>query len=133
MSDPMELKVFKCDKAIRWMKTAGWIAGSAAVITFFALLPLAWFSKCQPLMYALAISWAVIPPAWFWYEFFFIYRKEGWGNPRAFEAYKHGQQVSAAIWLAIAATLGAIASSDHFKETKAGAVQPQPAAGQQHP
>ncbi|MGQ0650122.1 MAG: hypothetical protein ACT4P7_21435 [Gemmatimonadaceae bacterium] len=58
----------------------------------------------------LAAAWAVIPPAWFWVDYFLVFRRGG--EQAQFEQFKHGQQVSAAIWAAIAVTLAALASSD---------------------
>lgn len=63
---------------------------------------------------ALAFFWAVSAPAWFWYEYFFLYRKDG--EKGSFDLYKHGQQVSIAIWAGLAVSLGALANSDLFKE-----------------
>ncbi|MEZ5610474.1 MAG: hypothetical protein R3E45_08570 [Rhodocyclaceae bacterium] len=64
---------------------------------------------------ALAFFWGVGAPAWFWYEFFFLYREDG--EKGSFELYKHGHQVSIAIWAGLAVSLAALASSDLFKET----------------
>jgi hypothetical protein len=50
------------------------------------------------------VAWTVVPPIWFWYEYWFIYLK---GHrfedrvPENFELFKYGQDVSAKIWLAI--------------------------------
>lgn len=63
---------------------------------------------------ALAFFWAVGAPAWFWYEYFFLYREDG--EKGSFELYKHGHQVSIAIWAGLAVSLGALANSDLFKE-----------------
>lgn len=62
----------------------------------------------------LALFWAVGAPAWFWFEYFFLYRMDG--EKGSFELYKHGHQVSIAIWAGLAVSLGALANSDMFKE-----------------
>lgn len=81
---------------------------------------------------ALALFWAVGAPAWFWYEYFFLYREDGVKG--SFELYKHGHQVSIAIWAGLAVSLGALASSDMFKKDNAsekGALVPPAHAAQQ--
>lgn len=62
----------------------------------------------------LALFWAVGAPAWFWFEYFFLYREDG--EKGSFELYKHGHQVSIAIWAGLAVSLAALANSDMFKE-----------------
>jgi hypothetical protein len=50
------------------------------------------------------IAWTVIPPTWFWYEYWFIYLKDYHSDetaPENFELFKYGQDLSAKIWLAI--------------------------------
>jgi len=50
------------------------------------------------------IAWTVVPPIWFWYEYWFIYLKGYHSDetvPENFELFKYGQDVSAKIWLAI--------------------------------
>lgn len=66
-------------------------------------------------MYGLAASWALGAPIWFYYEYFYLYRKVGLSG--TLELFKHGQQVAVAIWAGLSITLGAFASSDHFKDT----------------
>ncbi|MBL0729447.1 hypothetical protein [Piscinibacter sp. HJYY11] len=68
---------------------------------------------------ALALAWAVGAPAWFWFEYFFLYRI--YGTPGSFELYKHGQQLSVAVWAGLALSLGAFASSDRFKQPETNA------------
>ena len=57
--------------------------------------------------------WLIAAPLWFWYEYFFLYREHG--EPDSFELFKHGQQISAAIWAGFAACLVAFAASDYSK------------------
>src|SRR5262245_58251279 len=59
-----------------------------------------------------AVVWAVVPPVWSWFDYFYLFRC--CGDRKQLEEFKHGQQVSAAVWAAIAVTLAALASSDHF-------------------
>lgn len=74
----------------------------------------AWNSRTVETVYLLAILWAVVPPIWFWFEYFFVYKS--CGDPNAFEAFKHGQQLTVAIWAAVTLALTGLASSDHFKD-----------------
>lgn len=43
--------------------------------------------------------WAIGPPFWFWFEYFYLFKN--YGNPGDFEEFKHGQQVSASIWAGV--------------------------------
>jgi len=58
---------------------------------------------------ALATCWAILPPVWFWYEFYGLHRFSDFkeGNPARtnFEKFKHGQQLSAAVWLGVLTVL----------------------------
>jgi hypothetical protein len=46
--------------------------------------------------FIVAAVWTIFPPVWFWIEYFFLFRK--YGDENHLEAFKHGQQVAAAIW-----------------------------------
>lgn len=47
--------------------------------------------------------WIVVPPIWFWFEFFYLYKKE---NPKPdLDEFKHGQDQSSKIWLALVTVL----------------------------
>lgn len=98
----------------RLNRRAAWISGVLAVAT----VVLTWFALANPahpcVRYfpLLVLGWAVGPPLWFWFEYYFVYLAEG--APGSEEWFKHGQQVSFAIWAGIALSLGGIASSDRF-------------------
>jgi hypothetical protein len=64
----------------------------------------------------LAVAWGVLPPLWWWIEFFFIYPRHH--SVDKFEVLKHAAQASLAIWAPIAVALAAYGSSDYFKPTK---------------
>jgi hypothetical protein len=40
-------------------------------------------------------AWAAGPPAWFWYEYYYVYRE--YGQPDTLELFKYGQDVSKGI------------------------------------
>lgn len=58
----------------------------------------------------LAASWAVLPPIWFWWEYFGMYRTRH-SNKGTWELFKHGQQLGVGVWAGIAASIGAFALS----------------------
>jgi hypothetical protein len=65
-----------------------------------------------PLHIAIGVC-AIVPPVWFWYEYFFVYRK--WGKEGTLELFKYGQQVSVAIWAGVLASLIMLAASNVTK------------------
>jgi hypothetical protein len=81
----------------------------AAVVTLVATV-WAYVNGKRDWIIVLAFLWTILPPAWFWIDYFVVFRRAG--NLDEFEAFKHGQQVSAAIWAAIAVSLAALAGSD---------------------
>ena len=95
------------------------IVRAAAVISIAALLLTLWVvynSWNSPNIFVLYITigaWAVVPPAWFWYDYFYVYRK--YGEPDTLELFKYGQDVSKAIWAGVLAALIAFAASDVVK------------------
>ena len=111
----------KDSRAERWTHRAG----IASVVFFVLTLLLVFIAVAKGpswglVVTGLAFTWAVSAPAWFWYEYFFLYRKDG--LPGSLELYKQGQQVSVAIWAALALSLGALASNDHFMKAESKSV-----------
>ncbi len=97
-------------------RTAGFISAGLFGLTGILIL---WavshpFEGGHGIAISLAFLWAIGAPVWFWYEYFFLYIGEG--LPESFELYKHGQQLSIAIWAGLALSLGALAHSDVFKQ-----------------
>ena len=97
-----------------------WRAGRTGVVATFltiaaavavAVLPKGNFS--QVFVFMLAASWAIAAPMWFFYEYFFIYRVHG--TLGSWDQFKHGQQVSAAVWAGLTASLTVFAASDYVK------------------
>lgn len=94
---------------------------SASVATLLALASLsaagwAWCSRDPRWIYPVLALWVLGPPVWFWVDYFVIYRR--YGDPEAFDSFKHGQQVSLAVWAAIALLLTVLANADRFKSVK---------------
>jgi hypothetical protein len=50
------------------------------------------------------ICWMVLPPVWFWLEYFGGYRYQG-GNFDDLEPFKYGQDIASKIWLATVTAL----------------------------
>lgn len=94
---------------------------AASIIVFLAtswFVVAAWKSHDPMPVYICTAVWAVTPPVWFWFEYFYLYRR--YGNPDTLELFKYGQQVAAAIWAGIAISLAAFVSSEHFKHSEEG-------------
>lgn len=87
----------------------------------------AWHTQQVEYIYPFLATWVIAPPIWFWCEYFFVYRK--YGDPKAFDSFKHGQQVSIAIWAALALFLNGLAGAERFKKQKAS----QPCIQSQQP
>jgi len=102
----------------RWQVWMGWISGLFGVVSI-AIAFLHGFSgigaKFDPtsrLKVTQAIFlciWIVVPPVWFWFEYFFLYKEI---TPPAapplkptMDEYKHGVDVSSKIWLALVTVL----------------------------
>jgi hypothetical protein len=74
--------------------------------------------NAQQTLLKLAGIWAIAAPIWFSLEYFLLYRN--WAEDGSWELFKHGQQVSVAVWAGIAASLFAAGSSDLVKPRKQG-------------
>ena len=117
--DPRARIFVSGSRAERYTHAAGIVSVVLFLITIVLMIAAVWRGgqSWGVVIAALAMLWAVGAPAWFWYEYFFMYRLDG--EPGSFDLYKHGQQVSIAIWAGLAVSLGALASSDFFKEKEA--------------
>src|SRR5258706_9341023 len=45
--------------------------------------------------------WIVLPPVWFWFEYFFLYTPAVGPTKPPIDEYKHGVDVASKIWLAL--------------------------------
>jgi hypothetical protein len=98
-----------------------------SVIGFVATLWVAydaWATKVVLRLYLTIGIWAVVPPVWFWIEYFFIYRR--YGQPGTLELFKYGQDVAKAIWAGVLAALVGLAASDLTKPGNGAAPVPVP-------
>jgi hypothetical protein len=85
----------------------------AVLLTLFVVYR-SWSSKDPFILYLTIGFWAVLPPFWFWCEYFFVYRVHG--TPDTLELFKYGQDVAKAIWAGVLTGLIAFAASDVFTE-----------------
>jgi len=99
----------------RWNHHATWISAVIAAATV-VVTGLALGHPNHPLVTyfpLLVVAWAVVPPIWFWFEFYFLYLVDG--EEGSEDLFKHGQQTAVAIWAGIALSLGGLAWSDRLK------------------
>lgn len=73
-------------------------------------------NNAQAVLLMLAALWAVGAPLWFFVDYYYVYRKRAADD--SWELFKHGQQVSIAIWAGFTAALYALGSSDLAKPPK---------------
>ncbi len=98
-----------------WKKMK-WIVGWLATIGLLASLILGFFGvweKFNPhnhIKVAQAIVlgiWILLAPMWFWFEYFFLFQDETKSGVKL-EEFKHGQDQSAKIWLALVTVLAGL-------------------------
>ena len=46
------------------------------------------------------VGWILLPPVWFWLEYFGVYTHGRAGDPDDLDSFKYGQDISSKIWLA---------------------------------
>ena len=89
------------------------------LLTILTIAALAYFVTSsathwtQSWVLAFAAAWGIGGPMWFFYEYFFIYRVHGTGE--SWDLFKHGQQLSGAVWVALTAALVLFGNSDYVK------------------
>ena len=90
-------------------RAAGWfssIAGVASIVLSRWGFMTPYDSKdCVKVTEAFVLgSWVIAPPAWFWYEYYRLYKKCNW--PAAdLDGFKYGQDQASKIWLALVTLL----------------------------
>ena len=53
----------------------------------------------------LLLFWALIPPAWFWLQFFALYLYDDPKKREYWDRFKYGQDIASKIWLALVSAL----------------------------
>ena len=69
--------------------------------------------------------WVIVPPIWFWYEYFFLYSNAT--TKPGLDEFKHGQDQSSKIWLALVTLLLGL----YFGKDLSRDSSPPPAPGKQ--
>ena len=97
----------------------GWGASVCAVCTAVVL---AWGASTENFelktwVIPFLVFWTVVPPMYFWFDYFVLWhieRRSGCVDSACddLDAFKHGQEVSRNLWLAIVALLVAIYKSE---------------------
>ncbi len=118
-SDPKDCNLQEWSKAT-FEKPKSWTYGIVGVIAFvLAIWSIIYgcihelaepFRACDPVKKNEAIilaCWTIIPPIWFWIEAVFLFRIF-YINPNDFEKFKHRQDQSAKVWLALGTLLLAV-------------------------
>jgi hypothetical protein len=101
---------------LTWFYPSVFVISVVAVIGSFWLGVHAWNDRfpdarlqvCKPLSswvkwkIGVLLGWTVIPPCWFWIEYFGIYTEK---KPGDFDRFKYGQDISSKVWLAVSTAL----------------------------
>ena len=91
-------------QARKLVQTVGSISAALLLFTLSLLFIGVWRDRpvCFNLpLQLLGVVWAIFPPLWFWFEYFFL-----WDRAQL-EHFKHGQALSGAIWLGTLALIAA--------------------------
>ena len=91
------------------------IVSIGLLIVTIVVVRYCWGAEHLWLLYSVIGLWAVGPPVWFWFEYFYIYR--AYGQPDTLDLFKCGQDVSKAIWAGVLAVLIAFAATGAGKST----------------
>jgi hypothetical protein len=89
----------------------GFIASGAMILS--VVFGLFWgFGKgfdphdCVKVSQAIVLGiWVIAPPIWFWYEYFYLYPDTTYVPKPSLDEFKHGQEQSSKIWLALVTLL----------------------------
>jgi len=92
----------------------GWAGSVFAVVTLIVLVwvglsPSKYDAKATALPFL--VAWTIAPPMYFWFDYFVLWRIESQSGTRTFrtlDEFKHGQELSRNLWVAIVALLAGI-------------------------
>jgi len=94
---------------IRWLR----IARTVTILALLLTITVIWFfinnkhdATWRHLFSTLWVAWVVVPPLWFSFEYFSLFKKHG--ETGAFEAFKYGQELASRAWLSIAAVMSVV-------------------------
>jgi len=64
----------------------------------------------------IVVGWLLLPPVYFWYEYFYVYGRTRNAAARAdLESFKYGQDVASKIWIAVVSALLALYFGKDFR------------------
>jgi len=75
----------------------------AVIYLAYTLWLLARKTTTKKIKITLLVSWIIIPPLWFYAEYFLIFIPHGLTG--TFEFFKYGQDVASKLWAAVVATI----------------------------
>lgn len=76
------------------------------------LLIVYWRTRKKPILYGLFAFWTLVPPMWFVFDFYVLFKR--FGAQDSFDMLKYGERISERLWAAVLALIGLIL----LKETK---------------
>jgi hypothetical protein len=84
----------------------------AFILLTVILLVIYWNTRTRKpaILYGLFAFWALVPPLWFTFDFYYLYKR--YGAPGSFDMMQYGLQISDRFWAAILALLAAIIYRD---------------------
>jgi hypothetical protein len=92
-----------------------WLSWSFAIALVGSLCLAPWSDPKHPEFWnharlskaAVVALWIILPPIWFWYEYFFMpWDETGRGSQSEnLERFKYGQDISSKIWIAVSTAL----------------------------
>lgn len=92
----------------------GWVG---SIFAIFTAAILAWrgfptqHQDLKEVALPFLLIWTIAPPMYFWFDYYVLWYVEGLNGNRQFatlEEFKHGQELSRNLWLAIVALLAAV-------------------------
>nr|WP_315207576.1 hypothetical protein [uncultured Albidiferax sp.] len=90
-----------------WILDAIWAATAIACLLTIVALHRHWKQPASNgLLKAMWVFWVVVPPVWFAFEYFWLFKS--CGNSAHFEAFKYGQDIASKVWLGIVVLLSGI-------------------------
>lgn len=75
------------------------------VLLLFSVVSANLFGWAEEIKKILIGFWLIVPPLWLWYEFCFLYELGVTPFPNDFDKYKHSNELTKNLWLAISTVL----------------------------
>lgn len=79
-----------------------WITLAATVLLVFLYI----FGHIQRvIIWVLLVIWIILPPIWFWFEFFYLHKPNRIAGKEDKDLFEYGQKVSGTMWAGIVTLL----------------------------